>query len=385
MSALIDFTKSVEMTDVKLFLGNYDGIQRYDRYRYADSEKLFRVMESATWFPREISFSKDKIAVKSMLSESYIEIYTANLLFQTLADSLANRFLDNVLSEQITSPEWEAVVKMQAHQELIHSAAYSHNIREVFTDPSGFFDDGFSNKFIQERLDFEIDGYQKMEDDLKDKILDSFFPKRAKKRKSKAILLSLLHQLGLESMRFMVSFLYTFKINAIHNQALQGSTNNIKLILNDELVHVAIMVNMISILRNVPSEGFMDAANSEWFNQKAIEIFETIIESELNWYRYLSDIQHINGFTEDSIRQFLELLAYNALGRIGIKNESWNHDSNDVTNFFNKNKKINGAKSLAQETDLLSYNIGVLEEDEFESSISLTSSDLMNILDGGTF
>ena len=380
---LIDFKQTTELKHVKMFLGNFDGIQRYDRYNYQIADKLYRVMESATWFPREISFARDKVAAKS-LSPSYLELYTANLLFQTLADSLANRFLDNVLSGHLTSPEWEAVVKMQAHQELNHSISYSHNIREVFTDPSLFFDDGFQNKFIQARLNFEIDGYAQMENDLAPKWSDFMFPCQARERKSKAILSSLLHQLALEALRFMVSFLYTFKVNALHDQSLQGSTNNIKLILNDELVHVVIMTNMISILQKVEAEGFTDIASSKWFEEKAVQIFESVIKSEMKWFEYLSNIQHINGFTEKNIREFLESLAYNTLKGINITKDEWNNPENDITAFFNKNKKINGTKSLAQETDLLSYNIGVLSDAGFEkNSVILDDEEIDFLLSKG--
>jgi len=387
MSAMdiIDFNKSVPLKEVKIFLGDYDGIQRYDRYKYEYSEKLIKAQQGATWFPREISYSKDKTIVMSVLTSSYLEIYRLNLLFQTLADSLANRFLDNVLSDMVTSPEWEAILKWQAHFELIHSESYSWNIREVFPDPEAFFTDGFENSNIRKRLDLERATYKKLEEDTKSKWFDFLTPERATKRKKKAIVKALLQQYILENLRFMVSFLYTFKINSIHNQALQGSTNSIKLILNDEIIHTVIFANLINTLQLERSEGFTEIMKEMNFDQLARDMFDEVIEGEMEWFKYLSSVQHINGFTDESIREFLECLSWNALDKIGVHAPKLNKKENDIVRFFNKNKKINGSKALAQETDLLSYNIGVLREDEFHDTITMSPDDLQNILNGGTF
>jgi len=354
---ILDFSKSTDnVSDVKIFFGNHDGIQRYDRYKYPISEKLVRAQQAATWFPREINFSKDRTGFNSALSEEFREIYKANLLFQTMADSLANRFLDNVLAEYITSPEWEAVIKWQAHYELLHSEAYSWNIREVFSDPERFFNDGFKNEFIRKRLDIELKSYSSLKEKMEDDDIDN---------RKLAIIEVLARQYALENIRFFVSFLYTFKINELNSQVMQGSVNNIKLILNDEIIHTVIFRNLLTILRNEEDEGFTHLFTDE-VDEMISYCFSEVIESEIKWFEYLSSIQDISGFTEESIRDFLEYYTHLALKYIGNRNsDKFNGDQNEIVMFFESKKNLNATKALAQETDLLTYNIGVLDDNGF--------------------
>ncbi len=355
MKNIINFDNSIyDIHDVKIFFGEYDGIQRYDRFKYPVTEKLVRAMQAATWFPREVNFGKDRAAFSSVLTKEFQEIYKANLLFQTMADSLANRFLDNILSEEITSPEWEAVIKWQAHQELVHSEAYSWNIREVFSDPERFFNEGFNNTEIQKRLDIEIKAYDELEAKLQQEDDDT---------KKIAILEVLVRQYVLESIRFFVSFLYTFKINELNDQVLQGSENNIVLIANDEQIHVAIFKQLINSLRDNKDENFYHLFDGN-FDSMVQGCFAEVIESELKWFDYLSSIQEIQGFTEDTIREFLE--HYSTASMEGIKVSSpYTGVPNELTNFFKTKTNIRGQKSLAQETDLLSYSIGVIKENRY--------------------
>ena len=135
MKDIINFNNSLDnVRDVKIFFGKSDGIRRYDRFKYPITDRLTKVQQSALWFPKEVNYAKDMVGIHNVLSPTHKEIYNSNLLFQTLADSLANRFLDNVLSEYITSPEWERVIKWQSLFELLHSEAYSENIRKVYSD-----------------------------------------------------------------------------------------------------------------------------------------------------------------------------------------------------------------------------------------------------------
>lgn len=371
---IIDFDESIEnVNDVKIFFGEHDGIQRYDRYKYPISEKLIRAQQAATWFPREINFSRDRTGFNNALSEPFREIYKANLLFQTMADSLANRFLDNVLAEYITSPEWEAVIKWQAHFELVHSEAYSWNIREVFSDPEKFFNDGFRNENIRKRLDIEIKSYSALQ-----KIL--FDDDISLDNKKIAILEVLARQYALENIRFFVSFLYTFKINEMNEQVMQGSVNNIKLILNDEIIHTVIFRNLINILKENKDEGFSHLFTDEVENMMA-KCFSEVIESEMEWFRYLSSIQEILGFNEETIRGFLEYYTHAALRLINnSNNERFSSAQNELVLFYESKKSLNNSKSLAQENNLLTYNIGVLEDGGFlDGNLDVDVMEVLNV------
>ena len=360
MKDIINFKNSLDnIKDVKIFFGKSDGIQRYDRFKYPITDRLTKVQQSAFWMPKEINYAKDMVGIHNVLSPTHKEIYNSNLLFQTLADSLANRFLDNVLSEYITSPEWERVIKWQSLFELIHSEAYSENIRKVYSDAEQFFNEGFKNKNIQNRLDLELKSYNELEQIMKDDSVEL-------DEKKKAILEVCLRQYALENIRFFISFLYTYHLNEINEQVLQGSVNNITLILNDEIIHTTIFRHLINSLMDNPDEGFSHLV--DYKNNLAQEIFKEVIESEVNWFKYLSSIEEFEGFGETQIREFLNYYASRALELIKVDNKDFIGVRNNLVEFFESKKNLNNTKALAQETEILTYNIGVLEDKNYDKA-----------------
>lgn len=360
MKDIINFNNSLDnVRDVKIFFGKSDGIQRYDRFKYPVTDRLTKVQQTSLWFPREVNYAKDMVGIHNVLSSTHKEIYNSNLLFQTLADSLANRFLDNVLSEYITSPEWERVIKWQSLFELLHSEAYSENIRKVYSDAEQFFNEGFKNKNIQNRLDLELKSYNELEQIMKDDSVEL-------DEKKKAILEVCLRQYALENIRFFISFLYTYHLNEINEQVLQGSVNNITLILNDEIIHTTIFRHLINSLMNNPDEGFSHLV--DYKNTLAQEIFKEVIESEVNWFKYLSSIEEFEGFGETQIREFLNHYASRALELIKVDNKDFIGVRNNLVEFFESKKNLNNTKALAQETEILTYNIGVLEDKNYDKA-----------------
>lgn len=159
MKKLLDLNLIVKPKDIKIFLGKYNGFQRYDITKYPFAKQIENNMRQAFWTPEEISLISDRENFKE-LPENAKEVIVSNLLFQTLMDSAQNRGLDSVMSELVTSSEWEAVFKTQSFFELIHSLSYSHIIREVFSsDATEIFDRIYKIDEIKHRTDKEIDAY----------------------------------------------------------------------------------------------------------------------------------------------------------------------------------------------------------------------------------
>ena len=188
------------------------------------------------------------------------------------------------------------------------------------------------------------------------------------REKKYAILEVLASQNALENIRFFVSFLYTFKINELNDQVLQGSVNNIKLILNDEIIHTVIFRNLINILRENKDEGFTEIFEDDFWDIDLMmaTCFDEVIESELEWFDYLSSIQDINGFTRETIYEFLSYYTHIAMKNIKNKySDRYVSTQNELVMFYESKKNLNNTKALAQETNLLTYNIGVLEDNGF--------------------
>ncbi len=355
MIDIVNFDNTLKsVNESKIFFGTTDGIQRYDRFKHPISDNLVKVQQGSIWFPKEISYVKDMVGIMQ-IPVAHRTIYTLNLGFQTVADTYANRHLDNVLCNYVTSPEWERVLKWQAIFELIHSEAYSENIRKVFVDAEATFQDILSNPEIHKRLELELSFYKQFCIDIESS---------DETVRAKAILRECIIQYALENLRFMISFLYTYRINEANGQVLQGSVNNITLILNDETIHTTIFKHLLNILRGDASEGFIELANSEWFERTLINVFSEVIASELKWFEYLNSIAEFEGFNINQAREFLEFYAEKALRGVKV-NSPFDSVRNELVEFFELKRNINGVKSLAQETDVLSYNIGVLQDKDY--------------------
>ena len=357
MDKIIDFSNAdVGLKDEKIFFGNASGIQRYDRSKYPICDRLVKVQQGSIWYPREISYVKDMVGI-TVIPENHARVYTLNLMFQTIADSYANRHLDNVLCNYLTSVDWERVLKWQALFELIHSEAYSENVRKVFANAEAVFDEGMSNINIQDRLKVELDAYEEFKINIKSTDQDI---------RNKAIVKECLLQYALENIRFMISFLYTYRINEVNGQVLQGSVNNITLILNDETIHTTIFKHLINILRTSKEEGLAYLWESGWAQKELVTIFDKVIESELTWFNYLGTIAKFEGFNIEQAKEFLCFYAHRALEVVGINDVYTEYAiRNELVEFFESKRNINNIKSLAQETDILSYNIGSLEDKDF--------------------
>jgi len=109
--------------------------------------------------------------------------------------------------------------------------------------------------------------------------------------------------------------------------------------------------------------------------------FEEVIESEMEWFSYLSGIQEIMGFNEDTVRGFLEYYTHIALKYIGNPlNEKFTTSQNELVLFYESKKSLNNTKSLAQENNLLTYNIGVLEDGGFlEGNLDINLEEILNV------
>ena len=195
---IVDLDLVVPIKDIKIFLGKYNGFQRYDVYKHPFSKVIEKSMRQAFWTPEEISMIADRENFKN-LPDHIKEVFINNLLFQTFMDSVQNRGLDSVMSELVTSSEWESVFKSQAYFELIHSLSYSHIIREMFSsNATEIFDRIYDIPMIKNRTDKEIEAYSVIKKYINKEITFSDDEIRSRRpsglRKTKFVFNSLAHR-----------------------------------------------------------------------------------------------------------------------------------------------------------------------------------------------
>jgi len=333
---ILNPTKKDDIDKIKIFFGDNSGIQRYDFYHYPATRALERKMRGAYWNPDEVSLKND-ILYYFTLPSWVRKIFEANISFQTLMDSGQNVGLDEALIPLVTSPEVEAMLKTQAYFELIHSLSYAHNLITVFPDPAKIYDSISLNKFIQHRVDKEIDVYSKLKhlqisnksllelikyrlnefstdsdfskksisiiSDVFSKFSDVFNKKKKNQEDKKTILEALIRINALEGLKFYVSFLMTYKINDEFGNKIPGATKIIKLINFDEDLHVVVFQLIINTLKKEEKEGFIeffkeDEKGNSFFKTLSYQIYKETYEDEMKWADYLSSFAEIYKDTE---------------------------------------------------------------------------------------
>jgi len=56
----------VPKDQIKIFLGEYNGFQRYDFYKYGFAKNIERKMRGSFWTPEEISLITDRLKFKDL-------------------------------------------------------------------------------------------------------------------------------------------------------------------------------------------------------------------------------------------------------------------------------------------------------------------------------
>lgn len=373
MKKLLDLNMFVKPKDIRIFLGKYNGFQRYDIIKYPFAKQIENNMRQAFWTPEEISLISDRENFKD-LPDSIKEVVVSNLLFQTLMDSAQNRGLDSIMAELVSSSEWEAAFKTQAFFELIHSLSYSHIIREVFSsDATEIFDRIYKIDEIKHRTDKEIEIYSLMKEYLSGEHVDW-----SEETVRKNILKLLVHIYFLEGLKFYVSFMVTYVVNYNYNDAIAGIAKIIKLINFDEDMHVAVVGGLIRILMSNEEEGFTQYFKSDWFKNEVNLIVDGIVNDELKWAEYLLSFGPIKSLTMEVFNKFMKYYANSRLEKINLPPLYKNIEKDDMVTWFDMYKDINKDNTAQQESTALNYNIGNMSIDYDDNDLKQMLKELMN-------
>lgn len=373
MKKLVNLDLIVKPKDIKIFLGNYNGFQRYDIIKYPFAKQIEANMRQAFWTPEEISLISDRENFKD-LPEHAQQVIISNLLFQTLMDSAQNRGLDSIMSELVSSSEWEAVFKTQAFFELIHSLSYSHIIREMFSsDATSIFDKIYMIDEIKHRTDKEIQEYSLLKE-----YINGYHSEWTEIETKQHILTLLIHIYFLEGLKFYISFMVTYMINYSYNDAISGIAKIIKLINFDEDMHVAVIGGLLRILMREESEGFTELFKSEWFSNKVYEIVTNIVNDELQWAEYLLSFGPIPSLTIDVFTSFMQYYANDRLKKINLKTIYPCNSKPEIVTWFDMYKDINKDNTAQQESTALNYNIGNMSMDYNDNDLEKMLKELLN-------
>lgn len=326
---------NVPLEEQKLFLGPPLGLQRYDKFKYPVFFDLFNKQLQFFWRPEEISLQKDRVDYQSM-EEHEKHIFTSNLLFQTVMDSVVSRGVCS-FQKYITSPELEASCSVWQMFETVHSYSYTYLIKNLYPNPSEILDTALTTPEIQNRTDSVCKQYDELNKATKNDI-------KAK------IYLALISVNILEAVRFYVSFVCAFAF--AENKKMIGNADIIKLIKRDESLHLQNTRAILNILHTEEDEGFIQTAKD--YQDIAIKMFVEAAEEEKKWAEYLLKDGSILGLNTHSLSQYIEWLTDSRMSSLGFPKQ-FNTKNNGLGSWVIPWLESVTVQVAPQESEIISY------------------------------
>ena len=345
----IDFTKE------PMFFGEDQSVQRYDVFKYPALDKLNQTMLGYFWRPEEVSLQKDRADYQNFRPEQK-HIFTSNLKYQTLLDSVQGRGPSLAFLPYVSNPELEGCIVTWDFFETIHSRSYTHIMKNVYADPSEVFDTILNDEEILKRavsVTENYDTFSKMAEDYfvkgKGDILDV----------KKQLYLAMINVNILEGLRFYVSFACTFAFGEL--KLMEGSAKIISLIARDEATHLNLSTQVIKNWHKDDDKQMTKAIKG--LDKTVIEMFKNCVEEEKAWARHLFKDGSIIGLNEKLLGDYVEWIANKRLKAIGydpIYDQPANANPLPWTQHWLSSA---GLQVAPQETEVESYIIGGVKQD----------------------
>ena len=367
-------TEKVDTKKQPMFFGKPLGIQRYDSYKYPIFEKLTTQQLGYFWRPEEVSLQKDRGDYQTLRPEQK-HIYTSNLKYQIMLDSIQGRGPGMAFIPYCSLPELEACMEVWGFMEMIHSRSYTYIIKNVYSDPSEVFDTIIKDERILERAKsvtesyddfiqsaqnygtssdwmFRLEGVQNAKETLND----------VKRKLYRAVA----NVNILEGIRFYVSFACSFAFGEL--KLMEGSAKIISLIARDENQHLAITQNILNKWRDGddPEMKQIMKEEEEW----TYKMFDRTVNEEKKWADYLFKDGSMIGLNDKLLQQYVEWIANRRLKAIGLKPQydiSANNNPLPWTQHWISSK---GLQVAPQETEVESYVVGGIKQDVTKNTFS---------------
>ena len=151
-------TKQTDTSKGQMFFGPPLGVQRYDKFKYPIFDKLTQTQLGFFWRPEEVSLQKDRADYQT-LNKAQKHIFTSNLKYQILLDSVQGRAPGMAFMPYCSLPELEGCMNIWQTMEMIHSRSYTHIIKNVYPDPSEVFDTILDDEKILARAESVTKAY----------------------------------------------------------------------------------------------------------------------------------------------------------------------------------------------------------------------------------
>lgn len=357
--------KDFDATKQNMFFGEPVNVARYDQQRYPVFEKLIEKQLSFFWRPEEVDVSRDRSDFNNKLSEHEQHIFTANLKYQTLLDSVQGRAPNLCLLPIVSIPELETWIETWSFEETIHSRSYTHILRNLLPDPSEFFDSIVTDEEIVKRATSVC----KYGDVLIEKTKvweDNKHSKSATYDVKKALYLYIMSVNILEGVRFYVSFACSFAF--AERTLMEGNAKIIRLVSRDEALHLSGTQHMLNILGSGRDDPDFKNIAGDCF-EECINMFKDAAQQEKDWANYLFKDGSMIGLNYSILSQYVEYITNIRMQAVGLP-KAFDTSTNPIP-WINAWLVSDNVQVAPQEAEISSYLVGQidssLEENEFDS------------------
>ncbi len=336
----------------KLFFGDSGHFLRVDNVDYPTLMNLFKFGFSNVWAWTAVDFQKDIIGWQQ-LSDTAKRIFLLNNGYQSAMDSGVVGIY-NYLAAVTSNTELALCYQYIAQNESIHAASYSYGLAQMFgSEARDKINVVYTDPVVKSRMEDEVD----FSDEFIQKVI------REQKPDMELVLKTIMAAYFLESIKFPFSFLTTWVINRVHQNAIQGFSLLLKLIAQDELdFHVPTNANVIKILKREERQGAKPWFDSGWFEETAVAYAKKVAEAEMKWAEYLLQEGELPGLSLDVTKHFIKYMTDKALRLIGYS-PIYNENKSDIIVWYNEYRDINNQNASLQETSNISYNKGIMKRD----------------------
>jgi ribonucleoside-diphosphate reductase beta chain len=367
-------TEQVNTKKQPMFFGKPLGVQRYDSYKYPVFDKLTTQQLGYFWRPEEVSLQKDRGDYQTLRPEQK-HIYTSNLKYQIMLDSIQGRGPGMAFIPYCSLPELEACMEVWGFMEMIHSRSYTYIIKNVYSDPSEVFDKIVTDERILERSRSVTEAYDDFirsahqydnTNDWKHALEEVPYALEGKYELKRKLYRAITNVNILEGIRFYVSFACSFAFGEL--KLMEGSAKIISLIARDENQHLAITQNILNKWNSGDDPEMKQIAKEE--TEWTYKAFDRAVNEEKRWADYLFKDGSMIGLNDKLLQQYVEWTANRRLKAIGLKPQYDIAAKNNPLPWTQHWISSKGLQVAPQETEVESYVVGGIKQDVSKDTFS---------------
>ena len=367
-------SQEVDVKKQPMFFGQPLGIQRYDTYKYPVFDKLTQQQLGYFWRPEEISLQKDRGDYQTLRPEQK-HIFTSNLKYQIMLDSIQGRGPGMAFAPYCSLPELEACMKVWEFMEMIHSRSYTYIIKNIYSDPSEVFDTIIKDDRIMERAMSVTQAYDDFINsahryDNSDEWIHALeqvpYAQEARYELKRKLFRAVANVNILEGIRFYVSFACSFAFGEL--KLMEGSAKIIGLIARDESQHLVITQNILNKWKEGDDPDMKNISQEE--EQWVYRTFESAVNQEKQWAEYLFKDGSMIGLNDKLLHQYVEWVANRRLKGIGLRPLYDIPAKNNPLPWTEHWLNSKGLQVAPQQTQISSYLVGGIKQDMKNNSFS---------------